>query len=126
MKVFLVDDSEILRERLLEILSEISGVEVVGQDGDPNHAIESILKLYPDVVIADIRMPGGSGIEVLQKVKRDNPRIKVIMFTNYPFPQYRRKCLAAGADFFFDKASEFDEVPRVLRQLILANPSLYS
>jgi CheY-like chemotaxis protein len=66
-------------------------------------AVDFIPKLKPDVVILDVRMPGKNGIDVLKQIKTDESPPIVIMFTNYPYPQYRDRCLQAGADFFFDK-----------------------
>jgi len=118
MKVFIADDSPILRERLKTMLSDFPEVEISGQAKDTPEAIKSIKELKPDVVILDIRMPGGSGIEVLQSIKKDRPDIKVIVFTNYPYPQYRKKCMDLGADFFFAKATESEKLPKVIEQLL--------
>jgi len=118
MKVFIADDSPILRERLKTMLSDFPEVEISGQAKDTPEAIKFIKELKPDIVILDIRMPGGSGIEVLQSIKKDRPDIKVIVFTNYPYPQYRKKCMNLGADFFFAKATESEEVPKVIEQLL--------
>ena len=113
MKVFIVDDSAILRERLMSLLSELKGIEIVGQAQAPREAINSIRKLSPDAVILDIRMPGGNGINVLQNIKKDKPSPIVIVFTNYP--QYRKKCMDAGANFFFDKSTEFAKLIEVFK-----------
>lgn len=117
IRVVLVDDSDIVRERLRAMLGEVAGIEIVGESRDSVEAIDSIRKLNPDAVVLDIRLPNGSGIDVLQRVKEDNPSTTVIMLTNYPYPQYRRKCLEAGADFFLDKSTEFDKLPEILRHL---------
>jgi DNA-binding NarL/FixJ family response regulator len=118
MKVFIADDSALLRERLIDMLSELEGIEIVGQAEDSLSAVRSIHKLKPDVVILDIWMPGGSGFNVLQNIKKNKVANVVIMFTNYPYPQYRKKCMDEGADFFFDKSSEFEKITEMLRQLI--------
>ena len=117
MKVLIVDDSEILRDRLIAMLVEIIELENINQAKDVPEAISSFRKLHPDVVILDIRIPGGSGIDVLEEMKKSNRPPLVIVFTNYPYPQYRRKCMEAGADFFFDKSNEFDKVMEVLKRL---------
>jgi len=117
MKVLIVDDSALVRERLKAMLSEITELEDISQARDSLEAISSFQKLNPEVVILDIRMPGGSGIDVLQEIKKSNQPPVVIVLTNYPYPQYRRKCMDAGADFFFDKSTEFDKVTEVLNQL---------
>jgi len=118
MKVFIADDSLLVCERLKTMLSEIEGVEVIGQAHSADEATRDILKLKPDVVILDIRMPGGNGIETLRSIKEGARPPVVIMLTNYPYPQYRKKCMEAGADFFFDKADEFSRVVEVVEQIV--------
>jgi DNA-binding NarL/FixJ family response regulator len=110
MRLFIADDSELLRERLVDVLSEIEGVEIIGQGEDTIEVVKAVERLHPDLVILDIRMPGGNGILVLEILKKmENPPL-VIMFTNYPNLQYRMRCLEAGADFFFYKATEFEKL----------------
>jgi DNA-binding NarL/FixJ family response regulator len=118
MKVLIVDDSALVRKRLFGMLSEIPKIEIAGQAQNAQEAIESIQKLKPDVAIMDIRLPDRSGIEVLKIIKKDTPAPLVIILTNYPYPQYRKKCMEAGADYFFDKSSEFEKVLDVLKRLI--------
>ena len=117
MKVFIADDSALVRERVAALISEIEGVEVVGHAGDAPEALEGIQQLRPDVVILDIRMPGNNGIQVLEAIKKSDAAPVIIMLTAFPYPQYRKKCLEAGADYFFDKATEFEQVAEVLKQL---------
>ncbi len=116
-RVFIADDSSALRERLVAMLGEMDEVEVIGQARNVTEAIELIRESRPEVVILDIRMPGGSGIDVLENIKSEGPSPVVIMLTNYPYPQYRRRCLEAGADFFFDKSNEFDKIQQVFREM---------
>lgn len=117
MKVFIADDSEVVCQRLVDILSELPGIEIVGQAGDVAEAIKSIQELHPDAVVLDIRMAGGSGIDVLKSIKKSEPTPVAIMLTNYPYAQYRKRCMDEGADFFFDKSSEFERVAEVIGQL---------
>jgi DNA-binding NarL/FixJ family response regulator len=118
MKVFIADDSVQIRERLMEMLSEFPEIEIMGEAEGVPEAIRDIWKLNPDVVILDIRMSGGNGMKVLKEVKQNRSHPVVIMLTNYPYPQYRKKCMDLGADHFFDKATEFEKVTEVLGQLI--------
>lgn len=118
MKVFLVDDSLVIRQRLKRMLAEVQEVQVVGEAGEVQEAKDAILGLKPDVVLLDIHLFNGSGIDVLQSLKKEKPAPAVIILTNYPYPQYRQKCLEAGADFFFVKSTEFDQVVPALKQLI--------
>jgi DNA-binding NarL/FixJ family response regulator len=115
--VFIVDDSPVVRDRLLTLISELPNVEVVGQADVAFEAINSIRRLRPSVVVLDISMPGGSGMYVLETVKKDRPVPVVIMLTNFAHEQYRQKCLQLGADYFFDKSTEFDRVTQVLREM---------
>ena len=120
MRVLIVDDSDLIRRRLGAMLSEMKGIELVGEARDSLEATKLALNLKPDAVILDIRMPAGSGINVLENIKRATPAPKVIMLTNYPYPQYRKKAEDAGADFFFDKATEFDKVAEAVEELRIA------
>ncbi len=106
-RVLVVDDSTVIRERLNRILKDLGGVTVVGEAEDGREALEMVEDLRPDVVILDIRMGGGSGIEALERIKSLDPAPVVAILTNYPYSQYRARCAALGADFFFDKSTEF-------------------
>jgi DNA-binding NarL/FixJ family response regulator len=118
MKVFLVDDSLVIRQRLRRMVAEVNEVTVIGEAADAQEAISAIIEQKPDVVILDIHLLNGSGIDVLQKLKMATPDTAVIVLTNYPYPQYRQRCTEAGADFFFVKSTEFDQVVPALKQLI--------
>ncbi len=113
IKVFIADDSLIVREHLVTMFDELAGVEVVGQAENVAEAINAIRLLQPDAVILDILMPGGSGIKVLENIKQAGEGPMVIVLTNYPYPVFRQKCLQAGADFFLDKSTEFDQIPKL-------------
>src|SRR6185503_8654475 len=102
--VFIVDDSPVVRERLSSMISELSNVNIVGQADIAFEAIESIRKLNPEVVVLDISMPGGSGLYVLETIRKHRVQSLVLMLTNFGHEQYRQKCLQLGADYFFDKS----------------------
>ncbi len=117
LKVLIADDSALLRERLSRLLSLIEGIEIAGAAPDGATALRLVQTLKPDALILDLRMPGGSGLEVLQQIRQAGVRLKVIVLTSFPYPQYRERCLAAGADYFFDKSEELELVGETLRQL---------
>lgn len=117
LRVFIADDSDLVRERLATMISELEAVELVGQAEDAAGAIEAIQHLKPDVVVLDIRMPRGNGVQALKAIKASKAAPVVIMLTAFPYPAYRKKCLEAGAEFFFDKTTEFDRVAQVIKQL---------
>jgi len=118
MKLLIVDDAKIVCERLRELISDIKDIEVVGEAYDTDDAIESINLLNPDVVILDLKMPGRGGIAVLREIKGKEHIPIIIVFTNYPFPQYKKISMELGADYFFNKSSEFEEVKKVLKRII--------
>jgi len=122
MKVLIVDDSKIICKGLKQMLTHIADVEIVGQAHNAQDAIASISESNPDVVILDIRLPGKSGIDVLKDIRDKKLPIRVIMLTNYPYPQYREKCKEMGADYFFDKVTEIEEIPNVIEELAKNKP----
>jgi DNA-binding NarL/FixJ family response regulator len=123
MNVFIVDDSKIVVEKLTAMLSAIDGVECVGHARNALDAIRSIVEMKPDVVILDIRLNGGgNGMDVLEQIKKENPPPVVIMLTNYPYPQYRKKCQGLGADFFFDKVTDIEKLYETFDQLMKDKP----
>ncbi len=117
VRILIADDSKIYRAYLINLLSRIEGIEIAGQAEDSPGAVEAIERLKPDVAVLDIRMPGGDGILALETIKRNKVSPKTIMFTNYPYPQYRKKCMDAGADYFFDKFTEFEKLVETLKTL---------
>ena len=117
MKVLIVDDSAVVRVRLADLLLEVEGVESVAQAENGQQALELVKSLKPDVAIVDVRMPRRSGIDLLEDVRKSKQTLKVIMLTNYPTPENREKCLSLGADYFFDKSSEIEEVVNALKYI---------
>ncbi len=117
LRVFVCDDSATVRRRLVAMALDLPEVTVVGQAGDCPGCLKAVRQARPDVVILDIRMPGGSGIEVLRQLKLEHPAPKVVMLSNYAYDQYRVGCREAGADYFFDKSTEFDQIPQALEQV---------
>jgi len=126
VKVLIVDDSILVQQRLVDMLAEIDGIEVVGKAKGESEALSEAIELVPDVVILDIRLREGNGINLLQKIKNDSANTVVIIITSYPYPQYRNRCAAAGADFFFSKSTEFDKIPEVLKRLVVRSNSRVS
>ena len=117
LRILIADDSALVRERLVELVSVVGGVKVVGQTEDARGTIRAIQRLKPDVAILDVRFEG-NGLRVLETVKAGESPPVVIMLTAFPYPQYRQKCLEAGAAYFLDKATEFDQIAKVLEGLV--------
>lgn len=124
LKVFIADDSIVIRSRLKETLEDQSCIKVIGEAGNARQAITDVRKLDPQVVIIDIRMPEGGGLPVLEDIKARNPEQIVIVLTSFPYPQYIEVYKAAGADYFYDKANDIPKLVEVLVDLANRNDVL--
>ena len=118
MKVVIVDDSVEIRERLTAMLREIPGVEIAGQATTVAEAVSAARLLKPEVMILDLRLPDGNGLDVLRLVQHEHVQIRVIVLTNYAYPQYENRVMAAGAYAFLNKARDFNRVADWVRSLI--------
>lgn len=104
------------------MLTNVAGIKIVGQAHNGPDAIKSISELKPDVVILDIRLPGLSGIDVLKDIRAKKLPSRVIMLTNYTYPQYRKKCEELGSDYFLDKVAEIEMIPNIIAELAKDKP----
>jgi DNA-binding NarL/FixJ family response regulator len=104
-RVFIVDDSKQVRERLISLLSDYPEIRIVGQSGNGKEAMNALDAQKPDTVILDIRLPGRNGIQLLGEIKAAHPEITVIMLTNYDFEQYRKQCMQLGADYLGNRSA---------------------
>ncbi|MBI4307962.1 MAG: response regulator transcription factor [Chloroflexi bacterium] len=105
LRVLVVDDHPVVREGLIAMLSTDPGIDVVGEAGNGEEAIEKANQLDPDMVLTDIRMPGMSGIEVTRRIKAAHPGTAVIILTMYDSEMYVVEALRAGAAGYLVKDS---------------------
>ena len=110
IKVYIVEDSPVMVERIEAELLSVPQVELVGVADSEEEALHDIPLLKPDFLILDIMLKSGDGINVLKKIKADYPSIKISMLTNYSTPEFFNKCKMLGADYFFDKAKDFNKI----------------
>ena len=120
VKVFVVEDSALVRERLIEMIREVDGVDVVGEADSYGTAVEGIMSTHPDVAILDVSLAEGNGIEVLAHVKPRLPGLRGIVLTNYNSPQHLKASADAGAEYFLDKSVDFERITEILRQMMVA------
>jgi len=108
-RVFVVEDSPLIRQRIVDDLIAMGRFEIVGVAESQPDAVASICKLCPDIITTDIQLKEGSGIEVVRQVRANPgcPPPRIFVLTNYAYPEYRRTCLNSGADDFFDKTSDY-------------------
>lgn len=114
IRVLIVDDSKVIRDRLVYILSIIEEVEFVGEAADTSTALLLHETTNPDFVILDLGLPGEGGFSVLREIKSKTPATMVAVLTSYSHVAYRERCLEFGADYFFDKSTEFEKIKAVL------------
>lgn len=117
MRIFIVENSTYLQERLARLVTRLHEAEVVGFAANARDAVDRVRQQRPDIVLLDIRLDGSSGLTVLQELKRLAQAPVIIVLTNFPYPQYRTRFLAAGADYFLDKSTELDQLVQILSQL---------
>ncbi len=116
MKIYIADDSSEIRDRIKLLIENINEVEISGESGSASDAYDAIKLILPDLVITDLSMPG-NGVNLLKALKEEQLVRTVIVLTNFPFDQLREKCIKLGADYFLNKANEFEKIPGILMNL---------
>ena len=109
MRVFLVEDAPLLRERLIALIASV-GASTVGHAEGAQEAIDGILASGPDAVVLDLHLKEGNGFDVLRAVRKAAPAIVFFVLTNHPHEGYRASAERLGARGFYDKSSEFDKL----------------
>lgn len=117
MRVIVVEDSDIMRDLLRTVLAEIDGAELVGEFESPEPAIASIRAERPDVVVLDVQLINGNGMEVMGAVRAHYPTAKVVVFTNFADAVFRKQYMEAGAYAFYDKNMDIRAFRRTLSDL---------
>jgi len=113
VRVFLADDSALIRSRVAAMLG-VNEMTIVGQAETPQGSIDGILATAPDVVVLDVQLDGGSGLQVLRAVRRAAPQIAFVVFSNNAGPAYRKRYLREGAARFLDKSTESDQLAQAV------------
>ncbi len=118
MKILIADDSQLILDRLQEMLSDFKGAEIVASLKNGLDSLELIKSLNPDLVIIDINMPKLSGLQVLEAIKKEKLGAKFIVLTFYASKYFREKAISLGADYFFSKVDDFEKVSIVVDTLL--------
>jgi DNA-binding NarL/FixJ family response regulator len=117
LKILLVEDSLGILRILTELIETVPTLELVAVADTAVSALHAFRLHRPDVVILDLALREGHGLEVLREIKQHAPGCRVLIFTAHDAEPYRSRCLTAGADLFFSKHREHRELVRHLRQL---------
>jgi DNA-binding NarL/FixJ family response regulator len=128
IRIFLVDDHELVRRGIAGLLSAERGMEVVGEAGSAAQARTRIRATNPDIVVLDVRLPDGSGIDVCRDVRSANPATKCIMLTGYDDDEAITSAVLAGASGYVLKdirgSGLVDSIRAVARGQSLLDPAL--
>lgn len=111
LKAYIVEDNAIIRDNLVETLTELAGIQTVGCSATEQDAC-SWLAQHPrdwQLLVVDLFLLQGSGLGVLKGCRQRSSRQRVVVLSNYATADIRRRCLAGGADAVFDKSTELDQ-----------------
>ena len=117
MKILIADDSLFLKERLVAMIKSSELDTEIHQAINTLEAKEKIRNERFDVVISDIKMPGGGGIKLLEFIKKEYQETVTIIITNYPYPQYKTKAQDLGAEYFLSKFDELEKLNDILTEI---------
>ena len=120
MRLFIVEDSRPILERLVRSISDLQDVDVVGSALDVGPAISGVNEMQPDALILDLHLPSGNGLDVLRAVRAKYPAMHVMVFTNFAADAYREAALGLGADEFLDKNNDFPRLREILSRWAVA------
>jgi len=117
LRILLVDDHEVVRVGVRALIDRQPEMEVVGEAGTVREAVEQARLLAPDVVVLDVRLPGGTGLEACRQIKADRPETRVIMLTSFPDDEVLFDAIASGADGYVLKQIGSDELIAALERV---------
>ncbi|MDQ6620102.1 MAG: response regulator transcription factor [Pseudomonadota bacterium] len=123
--VLLVEDALPVRQAIRAALDGIPGVRVIGEADNAERAIALVQRLAPDIVTIDVRLRESFGMDLLRELKRSKPRVRpvTIVLTNHVGEHVRQSCAELGADYFFDKALEFNLACDVIGRFVAERTS---
>ena len=104
MRILIVDDHHLVRRGVGDLLSKEAGWEICGEATDAPEALEKASSLNPDLILLDISMPNGSGLETARCIRRQIPHVKILMMSHHDAVQFAQSAIASGADGCIDKA----------------------
>lgn len=124
IRVFLLDDHEIVRRGLADLIGLQGDMEVVGEAGTAGEALRRIPAAQPDVAVLDVRLPDGSGVEVCREVRSSQPSISCLMLTSYADDEALFNAIMAGASGYVLKEIRGNDLIEAIRQVAGGNSLL--
>jgi len=123
IRVLLVEDSEVLTERLTEAIDQIADVQLIGTAETEAVAVALATREPVDVIILDLHLRQGTGFGVMRALATTKSKPQIIVLTNYNLPEYKHAAFALGATHFLDKALDYRRLPQVLHEICEAHHS---
>lgn len=120
LNALVVDDSELIRTRLAELLRSMPGMDAVDTAVNLAEALDRVDANPPSMLFLDLHLPDGNATQILGALRRRAPAMRIVMLTNDATEFNRGKCVAEGADAFFDKSTELDGALAWVQLLITA------
>ena len=117
MKILIIDDHEVVRQGLKSLLNRHSKFQIVGEAGTVRDAVDQAAKLSPDVIVMDVRLPDGNGVEACREIRANSPDVKVIMLTSYSDDQALFDSIMAGASGYLLKQVRGRELVSAIEQV---------
>ena len=124
IRVFLLDDHEVVRRGIRELLESEPDIEVVGEAATASEAVTRVDALRPDVAVLDVRLPDGNGVEVCREIRSANPEIACIMFTSYSDDEALFDSIMAGAAGYVLKQIRGNELVAGIRRVAIGESLL--
>jgi two-component system response regulator DevR len=124
VRVVVVDDHELVRRGLREVLTDAGGIDVIGEAATAQEAVRRINALRPDVVLLDVRLPDGSGIEVCRDVRSTHPGVRVLMITSFDDPEAVYASIIAGASGYVLKELRASVMVDAVRRIAVGQSML--
>lgn len=125
VRLVVVDDHPVVRDGITGLLDAQPGLTVVGEAGDGVEAVAVVEHTKPDVVVMDLRMPGGSGVDAIRELRQRNPEhYRILVLTTYDTDHDVREAMRAGADGYLLKDAPRDELVRAVHEVAQGRPVL--
>lgn len=119
LNILIIENSIVFSNWIKTELESVEDANIIGIEKKSQDGLQAVLKNIPQIVILDLFLDGGSGLSILQSIRRLDLPVKVIVFTNHSF--YRNECARLGSDYFFDKSKDFEEMIKTIRVLASAD-----
>lgn len=114
IRLMIADDHALLRDGLRSLIESQGGIDVVAETGDVREILPCVERSQPDVLLLDLKMPGGNTIDVIHQIVRDQPGVRILVLTMYDEPAFLRSAITAGASGYLLKRSAYTDLVRAI------------